>query len=367
MSGGLFADSISWRWAFLGQAPLCLIAFLAVAFSMRLPASNKEHWVARLRRIDFPGALVLIATVTLLLIGLDQGANDAWSSPLVIASLAASVPLCILFVLVETKFAKEAFAPSRIIFDRSLFAAYLCNFFSFGGLFFILYFLPLYYQAVEETSASQAGLSLLPAIIAGVAGSLFGGVVMQKTGKYYWITVGGYCLLTIGTAVEFLCLGILAYSNVGIAVGLVLGGFGNGIGVTSTLIALISNAAPEDQAVTTACSYLFRSLGSTVGLSSLTAVVQYQLKTRLQAELGSGQDVDEIVRRVRESLDYVKTLPLDVQDVVRSAYGVSIRNGFGLAIVFAFLAVFFACKFSSPHPLEHVLIVNVQSSYGRSS
>lgn len=184
--------------AFIGQAPLCAIAFASVALILHLPKTDSSGWKTKIRRVDFLGALVMVCAVFALLLGLDRGSNVSWSSPLTIASLVVSLPLFSLFVLVEEKLAAEPFAPGRIIFERSLFACYLCNFFSFGGWLSMLFYLPLFYQAVNGFSASQAGVRLFPGIVAGVSGSLFAGILMKRTGKYYWLTVSAYSLLALG-------------------------------------------------------------------------------------------------------------------------------------------------------------------------
>ena len=224
--GGFLAD-LSWRWAFLGQAPLCLVAFIVVATTLQLPPPKAEHWASRLRRVDFAGSIVLVAAISLLLVGLDQGSNQAWSSPLVITCLAVSGPALIGFFLMESKLAVEPLAPQRIVFDRSLLAAYLCNFFSFAGFYFALFFVPLYFQAVRETSAARAGLWLLPAVAGGVVGSVGGGALMHKTGKYYWLTVAAYAILTVFSALTFLFLGVVFQSNVGISIGIGVSSFGS--------------------------------------------------------------------------------------------------------------------------------------------
>ena len=118
----------------------------------------------------------------------------------------------------------------------------------------------------------------------------------------------------------------------------------DGIGVTSTLVALISNAAPEDQAVVTACSYLFRSLGSVLGLSIMMAVVQQRLKTLLHFRLPSGEDTDRIARSVRESLDFVKTLQPEMQVVVRESYASSIRMAYAIVIGVVAMSLLFSCE-----------------------
>lgn len=253
-------DQLIYFRAFLGQAPVCLLAFVAVAVVLSLPKIENSGWKSKLRRVDFLGAITLICAVFLLLLGLDQGSNVAWTQPIAIASLALSIPLFTTFVVIEQKYAAEPFAPGRIIFDRGLVACYLCNFFAFAGLMSVTFYVPLYFQAVDGFTATQAGLVLLPSIASGVSGSLFGGILMQKTGKYYWLTIAGYTLLILGGVPILLFTGLVTKSVPGVIVGLFLAGFGNGIGATTTLVGLIASASAEDQATATACSYLFRSI-----------------------------------------------------------------------------------------------------------
>lgn len=330
--------------AFLAQFPMCVLAFIAVALVLKLPKKEVSDWKTKFGRIDFLGAFVLIGAVFTMLLGLDSGSNDSWSATITIVSLCISFPLFILFLFVEFKFAAEPFAPRRIVLDRSLIACYLCNFFSFAGWLSVLFYLPLFFQAVDGLSASQAGARLLPGIVAGVSGSLFGGLLMQKTGKYYWLTVCAYTLLTLGLVPIVLCTGLVVNNTYGISVGLVMCGFGNGIGVTTSLIGLIANASTEDQAVATACSYLFRSLGSVVGLSISATVVQQSLKTQLTEGLRSGKDAEQIAMRVRESLDYVNTLEPRAREIVRQCYGAATRNGFSLMLGLVAFAMLASCE-----------------------
>lgn len=236
--GGILADSIGWRWAFLGQAPLCLVAFVVVGLVLQLPKREEAHWKEKLRRIDFLGALVLIGAVFTLLLALDRGSNVSWSATITIVSISISIPLFALFLLVEMKVAIEPFAPGHIIFSRSLFACYLCNFFAFSGWLAALFYIPLYFQAVDGLSATQAGVRLIPGIVCGVSGSLFGGFYMQRTGKFYWLTVIAYTNLVLGMVFVFLFSGAVVNSTVGLIIGMCICGFSNGIGVTTSLIGL---------------------------------------------------------------------------------------------------------------------------------
>ena len=154
----------------------------------------------------------------------------------------------------------------------------------------------------------------------------------------------------MGTSTPFTCFPPLPtpyFTNTTLTPLLSSSGLTNGAAITTSLIALISNAQPADQAIATACSYLFRSLGSVLGLSILSATVQQQLRVRLRDALGSGAEADAIVRNVRESLDYIRGLDPSVAQLVRQAYGESIRDGFGLVCGLVVCACIAACEFSS--------------------
>jgi hypothetical protein len=342
--------------AFIAQAPICVVAFTAVSIMLKLPSNEDSHWKDKLRRIDFPGAIILVGAVLGFLLGLDRGSNVSWTIPVTIISLSVSAVLFVLFVVVEVFYAAEPFAPGHIIFDRTFFASYSCNFFSFGGWLAALFYIPLYFQAVDGVSATVSGLRLLPSILAGVSGSLFAGFAMKWTGRYFWLTVVGYSLLTLGVTMIFLFSGGYVESLIPMIVGMVISGFGNGIGVTTTLICLskltgtfantrvvltsfaVSNSTPEDQAVVTACSYLFRSLGSVIGLSLSSTVVQQILRGRLRSALRDSKDIDRIVDGVRQSLDFIKTLDPSVAKVVRGCYGWAMNKGFAFMIAIVFFA-----------------------------
>ncbi|PIG84276.1 MFS multidrug transporter [Aspergillus arachidicola] len=317
--GGILADYIGWRWAFIAQAPICVLAFAAVSIILKLPPQENSHWKDKLRRIDFPGAIILVGAVLGFLLGLDRGSNVSWTIPVTIISLSVSAILFVLFVVVEVFYAAEPFAPGHIIFDRTFFSSYGCNFFSFGGWLAALFYIPLYFQAVDGVSATVAGLRLLPSILAGVSGGLF--ITHTRSHNdlpFLWRCHGKSCTDDHGNGTF---------------------GFGNGIGVTSTLICLISNSTPEDQAVVTACSYLFRSLGSVIGLSLSSTVVQQILRGRLRSALRDSKDIDRIVDGVRQSLDYIKTLDPSVAKVVRGCYGWAMNKGFAFMIAVVFFAL----------------------------
>ncbi|KAF3909287.1 hypothetical protein ABW20_dc0107563 [Dactylellina cionopaga] len=344
--GGLIADSIGWRWAFLFQGPATIIAAILVSIHLNLPHSHPDGndrttW-EKIKRVDFSGALVLVLAVLTFLIALDHGGKVSWTDKTVLIAAPISISLFTLFGIIEGYIAGDPFAPPRIALERGLLACFMANLFGIGGFYAAMFYLPLYFQAVANLSAAQSGLRMVPAIVGSVSGSLGGGLIMQKTGKYYVLTVVAYALLVLGCIPVILFTGIVGRNYTIIEAGLFVVGLGNGIGVTTTLIAVIARSGARDQAVGTAVSYLFRSLGSVIGVSLGSTFLQAALRSTLRKELdgvvGRGE-VAEIVRKVTESLEYLKELKPDVKDVVVKAYEGAVRWPFLMSTAFGVFAV----------------------------
>nr|KMM68746.1 multidrug resistance protein fnx1 [Coccidioides posadasii RMSCC 3488] len=332
--GGALADTLGWRWSFLLQVPVSILAFLNVLFVLRERPLD-HHWRKNIKQVDFLGALLLVTAIATLFLGLDGGSNDSWGDPMAYGNVVASIVFFGLFLFNEAKTTCQPFAPLQIVFSRPILACLLCNFFAFGTYIALTYNLPLYWQAVESLSATAAGVRLLPGILANVCGSLFAGWIMRRTCRYRWLTICCYLMFLIGTVPVILFTGLVGASIWGIWVGMVVYGFGNGIGGTSTLVALIANAVPEDQAVGIACLYLFRSLGSGIGVSISATVIQALLKTYLFERLHGIGDAEEIARKVRESLSYIDELSdAALREAVRMCYGWAVQASFWLMAVF---------------------------------
>ncbi|KAI1048324.1 hypothetical protein LB506_002487 [Fusarium annulatum] len=339
--GGILADSVGWRWSFLGQVPLCFLAFVAVYIVLDVPPVEPDHWLTKVRKVDFLGAFTLVAAVVALLLGLDSGSNLGWSHIMTVVALSSTPVLFGLFLLIEINVASHPFAPGHIIFDRSLFACYGVGFFSGAGQTSTIFFLPLVFQAVQGLGATQSGSLLVPGTVAGVAGSLLGGWMIKKTEKFYAITLSAYALILV--SVIPMGMFVRLRSTAGETIGLTIMSFGAGCAFVTTLIGLLANAAAEDTAVVVACSYLFRSLGASIGISTGSAVLQQVLRIQLAARLPDGEEARKIEEKVRQSLDYIKELPPHLADQVRSSY--QIAGISSLALISIYLAVSFLLAF----------------------
>ncbi|KAI0446124.1 major facilitator superfamily domain-containing protein [Xylaria telfairii] len=335
--GGFFADGIGWRWAFIVQCPIALLAFISV-YLIDIPRTeDHSHWSTKILRIDFIGASTLVLATFLLLFGLDNGSNEGWGKKSSFVPLALAPLLFAIFIFVEAKVAKEPFAPSRVIFNPSMLAAYGANFFGYAGQWGVLFFIALFFQGSLGMSATSLGLAFLPSTFSVLFGSIAGGLVIKRTGRFYWPTLVGYCLLLL--SIIPLVFGVGQQSAIATVVGLSMATFGNNISIATTLIAIIVHTTPEDAAMAIAYSYLFRSLGTTIGVGISTATLQQMLRVNLEQELGGADRAREIEEKVRQSLDYIKTLDPDVMKVVQKCYAIATQWAFVPIAGFAVLAI----------------------------
>ncbi|KAB8346302.1 hypothetical protein FH972_023346 [Carpinus fangiana] len=315
--GGWINDVWDWRWAFLIQVPLILVSGIVVFFVVDIPVKEDDR--SKLRRVDFLGSILLVTSLVLLLLGLNSGGNNVpWSHPLVTVSLPLSAAFLAAFVYVEDQVASEPVIPVRLLLERTVAAACLTNWFSSMAYFGFLYYGPIFFQ-VQGYSAAAAGARLIPSSIGASIGSLGSGLIMKATGKYYLLMLGVMTSLIGASAllVAFMTFGVQDWLPfiIFFAAGLGYGGM-----LTITLLALISAVDHKFQAVITSASYAFRSTGSTIGITISSAVFQNVLTSKLWASLGNEKHAADLIKKIRDSLGYLRTLPHVQQEKALEAY-----------------------------------------------
>ncbi|KAK4700525.1 hypothetical protein P7C70_g5721, partial [Phenoliferia sp. Uapishka_3] len=355
--GGLLGDSIGWRWAFLIQVPLCILHFSIVAWKVDIP-SGPGDIMTKIKRIDFLGCITLISSIGLLLVGLSLGGNQQpWSAPIVWGTIAGGAAILVLFVLIEKYVAREPLLAPRILFARTPLAVSLTNWFASMAQFGILYQVPLYFSAVEQTTTSYAGLHLIPNAVFASTASLLGGIYMAKTGNYRTMLITSGVLGVVGP----LMMTFWQHNKTSEAfywISMVPAGTGYGAIITITLVALISAVAPADMAASTGVSYLFRATGSVLGISLSTSILQNTLRTELPKVI-TGKHAAKIISKIRSDVGIIRTLEPELREGAIQAYQIAMRYVFIAITIAAFLAL---CAII-PIP-QHALPGRLDRTYG---
>ena len=348
--GGWVHELVGWRWAFLALVPATVISEGLVFVVVDIPVKETDE--SKIQRVDFTGAVLLVASVVVLLLGLNAGGNTVpWSHPLVIVSLPLAAFLFALFVYHEAYRAVEPIIPVGLLRNWTVASACLTNWLATMAYYGLLFYGPVYFEA-RGLSALQAGLRLIPGAAGIAIGSISAGLVMRATGRYWWLNVGVQFVFVLGFAltstfdrdtptwtpfVYFFVAG-LGYAGV----------------LTITLLALIAAVDHEFQAVVTSASYAFRSTGSVIGITVSSLVFQNSLKAGLWRRLGGRDGAAAVIRKVRDDLGYLKRLPEAWRAEVLAAYIDALR-----LVFLTLLALAFGAGLVSVFMREHKLHTNI--------
>ena len=263
--GGFLVDQISWRWVFYVNIPIGIVSLVALQRFLHVPAQRAE------RKVDWFGALLLVTAVTsLLLVTVWGGQEYEWGSPTIIGLATAAIVLGGLFVWQETR-APEPLLPLRIFKIDVIRTSNVLSMLLGSAMFGATTFLPLFLQVVTGASPTRSGLLLLPMMAGVLAGSTLSGQLTSRTGRYKIFPLYGTGLAVIGMTV--LSRLDADSSRIHSSIGMLILGFGIG-STMPTLTLAVQNASPlADLGVATSSVNFFRSLGGSLGVAALGAVM----------------------------------------------------------------------------------------------
>ncbi|MFF1401281.1 MFS transporter [Streptomyces sp. NPDC058287] len=290
--GGFLAgqDSIlgvvGWRWVFLVNVPIGIIALFVVAKVLNIPHTRRD------RRIDWWGAFTIALGVVPLLLVAEQGREWGWDSSKSLSCYGIGIVGIISWILVERRMGDDALIPMRLfrnaIFSKTSLLSVLIGAGMFGGMLMI----PQYLQIVKGASPTKSGLEMLPLMVGMIIASIVSGQITAKTGRYkIFPTIGTVLMVTALLLFHFKVQWDtpLWESMIYMLV------FGLGLGgCMQTLVLAVQNAVPpQDMGVATASSTFFRQMGATAGtaifLSVLFSNVGDKISSAFKSAAGSPQ------------------------------------------------------------------------------
>jgi hypothetical protein len=160
--------------------PLGGVALISLLIFMRVKYDRTTAMRERVKHIDYIGTLILVGAVTSLLLGLSYGGTRyAWSDVRIIVPIVLGIVGLFIFHTYETaSWVKHPTLPEQIFRRRTPAVALLLAFLSFLLLFWAIFFLPVYFQAVLGAGSTQSGVWLLPTVLVEVPLAIVGGALV---------------------------------------------------------------------------------------------------------------------------------------------------------------------------------------------
>jgi len=311
--GGLIVDVswLGWRWCFFVGVPIAVIAFIVLQKTLHLPRVRRED-----AKVDYLGATLIAAGVSLLLIWVSFVGNSfAWLSWQTGAMVGGSLVLLGAAIAVESR-VPEPVVPLRIVASRTPALAILASVAVGMAMFGGAVFLGQYFQVGRGYSPTEAGLLTIPMMAGVLVSSTISGRLISRVGKIKPYLIAGTTILVLG----FFGLGLMDHATPLWQVGGAMLVVGIGVGMTmQNLVLAVQNAVPlSDVGAATGSITFFRSLGGTVGVSVLGAVLANRVTADLNAAFGGAMPQSGSGGTSALNL---KALPPQVREVVMTVYG----------------------------------------------
>ena len=339
--GGYLCDKLGWRAAFYIQLPFIgvygVLAILSCPNNLgpSLARTQGKTLTEAFQTFDTYGTICMMFTVSGLILGVNLGGNIfAWTHPFVIGSLIVSLIAGVGLVFVERK-AERPILPLKLFTTIPVANVICSNFVACMTINTVFFNVPLYLQAVRQTSPTKSGLYLFPPLVGASITAVSAGIYMTITRRMRPPMVLGVISAVFGAiAVSFLS----ADTPARLVPWLIpFVSIGQGFFFPAATIAVLALNTQEDQAVATTTLGLMRSLGSILGVALSSWILQNALPIYLNKYVTDPDSATKrrIIRNARESIRYIHHLDSIHKKQVINAYALSLRAVFLAAILFA--------------------------------
>lgn len=346
--GGVLVDTVGWRWCFFAGLPVAALAFVVLQKTLRLPVVRRDV------SIDYLGAFLLVGGVSVLLIWVSLGGQSfdwvSWTSALLVVGAVAVTAAA---VHVEANVATDPVIPLRLFRDRTLALATVASMLIGLAMFGSTVYLSLYFQRAKDMSPTEAGLMSICMVGGLLASSILSGRIITATGLWKRWLVGGMVAVTAGIA-------LLATIDAGTPLwhtGIFMAVLGLGLGATmqNLVLAVQNTIALADMGAGSSVVAFFRSLGGSVGIAALGAVLAHQVadsvESGLRALVAEHPELASDVAHQTGGIPDVSGMPAPIRAIFESAFGDATGHIFLVALPFA-LGALIAVLFIQEVPLR---------------
>jgi EmrB/QacA subfamily drug resistance transporter len=342
--GGVIVDTswLGWRWCFFIGVPIAVIALVVLQKTLHLATIRRENV-----KIDYLGATLIAIGVSVLLVWVSfVDSSFAWASWQTGAMVGAGVLILAAAVWVEAH-AAEPVVPLPIVRQRTTALAIVASLAVGMAMFGGAVFLGQYFQIGRGYSPTEAGLLTIPLMAGVLVSSTISGQLITRTGKIKPYILAGTITLVVGFAVLSTIDHTTSLWFVG--VGMALIGIGVGMSMQNLVLAVQNTVQLRDIGSASSSIAFFRSLGGTIGVSVLGAVLARRVTDNITSSLAAA-GVPATGGGGKSNLNLAE-LPAAMQTVVRAAYGDATGHIFLISAVIGVVGVI-AAIFLKPTTLR---------------
>lgn len=352
--GGLFTDKVSWRWCFYINLPIGAVTMVIVMLILHLPPQQtreKLTWRQQVDRLDPIGTSVFFPSIVCLLLALQWGGvTYAWSSARIIVLLVLFGVSFPSFIAIQFWRQEKATVPPRIIANRNVSAGMFFTFCTGSAMMVMVYFLPIWFQAIKGVSAVKSGIMNLPLILGLVIASIMAGFLTKKIGYYIpWMYV---CAVLMPVGAGLVCT-FTTTTNHSKWIGYqFLFGFGLGIGMQQPSVAVQAVLARKDVPTGVSLMFFTQSLGGAI----CTSISNNIFTNKLAQGLTHIPDVDVGTVANVGATDLRKFVPDSSLPNVLKVYNSALVAAFYVAVALS------SCVVLGTFPMQWVSIKQSQNS-----
>ncbi|KAL1882815.1 hypothetical protein Daus18300_000453 [Diaporthe australafricana] len=250
--------------------------------------------------------------------------------------------------------------PPRLLTNRTSAIIAVNTFLFTATVYWVIFFLPVYFQAVQLDSATRAGINVMPVSILGIPTSALAAWAIAKWGKYKIIHLFGFAFFSLGLG---LFSRLDAHTPTGVWVGYMFTGpIGGGLLLNSQLPAFQAPASEADQALATGCWNFIRTLGSIWGVAIPAAV----FSNHINGLVAAGEVTNPVAAALlvdggayeHASAAFIHMFPSSMEQAeIVSVYQSAIRMIFLICIAFSGFS-FILCLFEKDVELRTELVTD---------